>query len=337
MDPEGNILETIRREKITNEDELLDLPAHGACTMYRKEILQNLGSYSEEFTCQDGYDIWIRFIEKYKPYNINIPLFYYRQHSSNLTKSSQKILDTRGAIKKKFVESRSNLHIKVLGLVLVHQSSIYKQNGPFVQVNNKNLIDYILDESMQSEFLTDIAVSSSDLNVKKYLEESYPNTLFAEREKKLSSFDANTIDIVDDALEKVEKNTEKKYDAVCILSISTPLLKSKHIDHAVNTLQVFQVDSVRSISEEFAPCFNHDSNGLVGINISDGKSPRLERNSIYKDNGAILLTSRECIKNKILTGDKVSHITMLEEESVKINSDYEFWLAEKIISEWNVQ
>ena len=134
-----------------------------------------------------------------------------------------------------------------------------------------------------------------------------------------------------------EKNSEKKYDAVCILSLSTPLLKSKHIDHAVNTLQVFQVDSVRSISEEFAPCFNHDSNGLVGINISDGKSPRLERNSIYKDNGAILLTSRECIKNKILTGDKVSHITMLEEESVKINSDYEFWLAEKIISEWNVQ
>ena len=50
-------------------------------------------------------------------------------------------------------------------------------------MNNKNLIDYILDESMQSEFLTDIAVSSSDLNVKKYLEESYPNTIFAEREK----------------------------------------------------------------------------------------------------------------------------------------------------------
>ena len=64
---------------------------------------------------------------------------------------------------------------------------------------------------MQSEFLTDIAVSSSDLDVKKYLEESYPSTLFSEREKKLSSFDADTIDIVDDALEKVEKNTEKKY------------------------------------------------------------------------------------------------------------------------------
>ena len=38
-------------------------------------------------------------------------------------------------------------------------------------------------------------------------------------------------------------------------------------------------------------------------------------------------------KTKSLT----ERVTMLEEESVKINSDYEFWLAEKIISEWNVQ
>jgi CMP-N-acetylneuraminic acid synthetase len=204
-------------------------------------------------------------------------------------------------------------------------------------MNKKNLIDYVLEEAKNSKFLNDIAVSSSDHDVERYIQEFFPNTIFAEREKKFSSFDANTVDIANDALEKVERTTGKKYDAICILSISTPLLKSKHIDHAVNTLQVFQVDSVRSISEEFAPCYNHDSYGLVGINTSDGKSPRLERNSIYKDNGAILLTTRECIKDKTLTGEKVSHITMLEEESIKINSDFEFWLAEKIISEWNTQ
>ena len=45
VDSQGDIIETIRREKITHEEELLDLPAHGACTMYRKEVLQNLGSY----------------------------------------------------------------------------------------------------------------------------------------------------------------------------------------------------------------------------------------------------------------------------------------------------
>ena len=78
-----------------------------------------------------------------------------------------------------------------------------------------------------------------------------------------------------------------------------------------------------------------DTSKSFNENISEGKAPRLERNSIYKDNGAILLTSRRCIEDKTLTGKKVSHITMLAEESIKINSDFEFWLAEKIISDWN--
>ena len=128
VDQSGNIIETIRREKIKNSDQLLDMPAHGACTMYRKEILMDLGTYDEEFSCQDGYEMWIKFIEEYKPYNINVPLFYYRQHSASSTKNIVKILDTRRAIKKKFVEARQNLNINVLGLLLVHESSIYKQN-----------------------------------------------------------------------------------------------------------------------------------------------------------------------------------------------------------------
>ena len=245
-------------------------------------------------------------------------------------------MDTRGAIKRKFVESRSNLNLNVLGLIMVHQSSIYKQNRPFVEIYSKNLIDYSLEQASESEFLTDIVVSSDDREVENYIEDSFPKIIHINRDKKLSDFNANTVDIVTDAIEKAEAITNKKYDAICILSISTPLLRSKHIDHAINTLQVFQADSVRSISEEFSPCYQHDANGLVGINIFDGKSPRLERHSIFKDNGAILLTSRECIENKTLTGKRVSHITMLPEESIKINSDFEFWLAEKIISEWRV-
>ena len=333
VDFEGNITETIRRDKIDGKDQVLDLPAHGACTMYRKEVLINLDSYDEEFSCQDGYDIWIRFIEKYKPYNVNIPLFYYRQHNSSLTRDSQKILDTRRAIKKKFVKSRKGLKMNVLGLVLVHTSSIYQQNRPFVRLNGKNLIDYILEEAVQSDFLTTVAVSSYDEMIKKHLSKSN-NAQFIKRSEALSAFNISTQEIALEALINLEKESKIKYDAVCLLSISTPLVKAKHIDHAINTMQVFQVDSVRSVSEEFAPCFNHHSEGLKSINIPDTNQPRLERNAIYKDNGAILITNRSNLESGNLTGDKVGHINMLPEESIKINSDYEFWLAEKILSEW---
>ena len=78
IDEEGKIIHQVRRKKIGDEVELLDLPAHGACTLFRKEVLMQLGGYSELFSCQDGYELWLRFIQKFEPYNVNIPLFYYR-------------------------------------------------------------------------------------------------------------------------------------------------------------------------------------------------------------------------------------------------------------------
>ena len=79
INQKDQVIEIIRRKKIGEEVDLLDLPAHGACTMIRKQCLLDLKGYEEEFSCQDGYDLWLKFIKRYKPYNVNIPLFYYRQ------------------------------------------------------------------------------------------------------------------------------------------------------------------------------------------------------------------------------------------------------------------
>ena len=49
----------------------------------RYAILEDMMNH---FSRQDGYELWIRFIQHYKVKNVNLPLFYYRQHS----KESQK-------------------------------------------------------------------------------------------------------------------------------------------------------------------------------------------------------------------------------------------------------
>ena len=67
---------------------MLDLPAHGACTMFKTSVLKKIGGYDESFSCQDGYDIWLKIINNYQISNINNPLFFYRQHSLSLTKMS---------------------------------------------------------------------------------------------------------------------------------------------------------------------------------------------------------------------------------------------------------
>ena len=76
VNEKGNILHTIRRHDF-DKVKLFDQSAHGACTLFRTKTLILNGGYDENFTRQDGLDIWLRYYKKYKVMNLNIPLFYY--------------------------------------------------------------------------------------------------------------------------------------------------------------------------------------------------------------------------------------------------------------------
>jgi glycosyltransferase involved in cell wall biosynthesis len=54
--------------------------------MFRKDFLYNIGLYDESFRAREEEDLRIRWTNKYNIYNIIIPLYRYRMHTSNLTK-----------------------------------------------------------------------------------------------------------------------------------------------------------------------------------------------------------------------------------------------------------
>ncbi len=330
VDKKGGILELVRRKKIGEEVELFDLPAHGACTMFRRDVLLQLEGYLEDYSCQDGYELWLRFIRRFSPYNVNIPLFYYRQHGTNLTSKQNRILDTRRQIKRDFVEREFNGdRPKVLGIIPVAHRSPYPKNDPFVELAGKPLIWYTLETARKSRMLDRVALSTRNRDVLGYVAD-FPFVTPIERPKGLSS--QGNREVALHVLEVLKEREGYEADAVCLLFVNTPLRAAHHVDWAVDTLKVFGVDSVISIQEEIAPCYHHERFGLRPINSVDGI--RLEREAIFKANGAINLTRTEVINSGAFLGEKVGHVTMLPEESVKINSEFEFWMAEKILTDW---
>ena len=174
-------------------------------------------------------------------------------------------------------------------------------------------------------------LSSESQEVLDYTKENFGDIDVFLRNEEFAKYTANMAEIIFDTLKRMELNEFTEEDAVCVLQISTPLRQAKHVEHAVDTMEIFNADTILSVQEEFSPYYQHDRFGLKPINMVKDQVPRLERDAIYKGNGAIILSKLKHIFNGSLYGEKIGHITMLPEESVKLNSDYEHWLVEQII------
>lgn len=332
IDESGEVIELVRRKKINEEDCIRDLPAHGACTMFRRDLLLQIEGYAEEFSCQDGYELWLRFIQKNSPYNVNTPLFYYRQHAVSLTKNASRILETRRNIKRRFVEKELNGAVpRVLGVIPVVGKSAYMQGDPFEMLMGKPLIWYTLHEAMQSKSLDRIILASEDERVLEYGSQFERIETF-QRDPKWAKSTSRMEGFISHLLERLKEAGGYEPDAVCTLYITTPLRRHHHIDKAIDTMAIFDTDSVIAVQEELAHCYFHRKFGLESIDKSDS-TIRLERKAIYKENSSIFLSRSDVIRSGKLVGDKVGHIIMLPEESVKVNSQYDHWLAGMILRE----
>jgi CMP-N-acetylneuraminic acid synthetase len=335
VDDEGEILEVVRRKKIGEEVQLLDLPAHGACTMIRREILLEVGGYYEEFNKQDGYGLWLKFIRRYQPDNVNIPLFYYRQHGESLTVDKRNLLQIRGQVKRRFMEEVAAPLPKVLGLVPIAEHPSFSLGAPFTALAGKSLIAHTLDEIVKAKLLDRVVVSSSSQNVLDFAGQ-YPNITSLHRPKDLTKLNSPIQDTITHVLESLKRESDYVPDAICICYINHPFRRAEHIDRAIDTLTIFQVDSVISIQEELSFCYHHGQQGLFPINGSRDRSLRLERKAIFKENGAIYLTKVGVVQAGMLLGDRLGHITMLPEESVTIKSQFDFWVAENILTQGDI-
>lgn len=70
----------------------------GACFMYRREVLDEIGEYDTTLFCAEDYDYWIRILKKYGEIgHLNETLYLYRYHSGTLTDTKLPLVRKRTA------------------------------------------------------------------------------------------------------------------------------------------------------------------------------------------------------------------------------------------------
>jgi glycosyltransferase involved in cell wall biosynthesis len=78
-------------------------PAHGACTLVRLQDLLKIGGYSEKYSAQDGYYIWLNLMNKGTVIGVQDIWFNYRRHGDNMTEKLEPVMKNRFSIAYDFI------------------------------------------------------------------------------------------------------------------------------------------------------------------------------------------------------------------------------------------
>ncbi len=326
----GEIIGQEKRHDFDNEVTLFDQPAHGACTLIRKDNLVAVGGYNESYNCQDGYELWVKFISHYKVTNYSEPLFYYRQHGKNLTKSEDRILETRAKINSNYVKSQ-NYHSDSIAVIPVRGT---ENDHAFISLGGVTLLERKITAALASENIKKVVVTSPNSSVGDIIEKvdsAEKEIIFHHRNKQLARFNTTLNPVISEVLE-LESIKEDKMTAIVVLTVEYPFVSPAKIDDAVNTLLLFNSDSLLAVRADSSVFYQHHGDGLHAIMNRD-KYTKLEREALFKQVGGINAVLVESFKkHKEVICGQIGHMVVDQKSAHGIFSEHDLSIAELMVT-----
>jgi CMP-N-acetylneuraminic acid synthetase len=331
VDAQGRKTGEERRHNFEKEVSLYDQPAHGACTMIRLSFLKKIGGYNESFTCQDGYDLWLKFITHYSVTNINKPLFYYRRHGENLTTNEERILETRRAIKETFI-AKEQSRASALMVIPVRNTKIHGESWPLYQQGDTTVLAHKVEQCLQADTCAYTYIISEDSSILTYARQRFKDEArvkVLERPARFAGPNQTLGDTVNLAVEDAEREgMTPKF--VLTAALEYPFLTSAILDDAVNTLLLFQSDAILSVRPDNKMYYRHTGHTLTPI-LDQEKFTRLEREAIYKAAGGIMLSTVSSFKeHKKINAGKISHVVVDETTAFGVHSPFDFGIYKRL-------
>ena len=331
VDEDGAVLGIEHRKRVGSESEVLDLPAHGACTMVRRRILKAVGGYSADFLAQDGHQLWLKIVHRYKVASVSTPLFFYRQHASSLSRDQDKLLDARRKIKRhQAAKHDGEVKPRVVGLLPARNTKTEIHNICLKPIAGRPLIDYTIEAALGAGVLDHVLVASDDPAVLANCEK-FPSVLTHLRPLDLSLSHTRLVEVARDAVDHLENKLGIFPDVLVQLNVHAPLVTSGDIDEAVDTLMLMNVDSVIGVYEDRDLHFNHGQQGMAPMNWGALNNLYLEREALYVDNGAMRVLWRDVLSGPSLFGRTFGHVIVPWERSFVVRNTFTLDLIEHLL------
>ena len=203
-------------------------------------------------------------------------------------------------------------------------------NKNIYPLNNKPLIQYTVEASIQSQLFDRIVVTTDDSRIISLVKNlNYYNVTVINRPKFLSTDTVPLTPVVVHAVKSVEKLYGKVTD-ICTLQPTSPLRTSNHIFEAYCRYRVLRGNSLVSVTEEEHNLYKQNKlNKRYAVPVVYHKVNRQQVNPLYTGNGAISICSRELLINhNTRIGNKLVLYEMTKEDSVDIHTVDDIRLAQ---------
>lgn len=330
VDEVGEVLSEVRRHDF-DDVTLMDQPAHGACTMIRRKCLEEIGGYDESLGCQDGYDLWIRFIEHYKVKNLNVPLFYYRQHHASLTRDEPNLLDTRGAILERHAR-RLGRKLAVTAIIPIRGKPTDPSSPALKALGGRALVDWTIAAALGADTIDNVVVTTPDDDILDHVASTWPDTVTrVRRDAGLAAANSFLAETLRHALSTID-TPAADCTAIMTLAIECPFRTSRQLNAAVDVMELFKTDAVIGVRPETDHFYQHKGAGLEPVR--QNIHLRLEREELYREVAGLRLIRRTLLfENGGIPGGRVGHVVIDQRGALELRSSFDWVVAGHLASE----
>lgn len=203
-------------------------------------------------------------------------------------------------------------------------------------LGNIPLIEYTINSAKESEFLTQIVVSTEDEEIAIAAEIYGCKPPFL-RPTALAQDKSTSLEVVQHAISFFESQNVF-FDAVCLLQPTSPFREKGFIDKAIQKFIDSKADSlisVLAIPNEYNPhwAFEENENGLLKIVTGEEQiiSRRQDLPKAFHRDGSIYITKTVAVKTNSLYGKSIAYIENNPQFHVNIDTMKDWETAEHLL------
>lgn len=229
--------------------------------MYNRKKLLKEGLYNVKFKHREEEELRIRLDQKYKIHHLELPLYRYRMHKTNKTKSKNYLDVYKKKIKKVKKNNLLNKYgnnkiLKRIAIIIPARGNSKRlKNKNIFKVNSKPMIYWSIKAAQECSFKNYVYVSSENEKILKIVK-NYKAKII-KRPKYLSKDNVFKMSVIKHAVENIEKQIGKKLTLIISLQANSPDIKSEDLDRSIEQLIKYNRQEVISIDE------NKNSNAAI--------------------------------------------------------------------------